>query len=92
MILVVLYHAKVVFTERFLGIDVCFYLGICDQRTDRAGNFEIWNVRLSQISSQFVQLCPIKLSGKLIYSDDNHLSVTGAALLYQPILEALNNN
>jgi hypothetical protein len=39
----------------------------------------------------FDQQCPIKLSGKLIYSDDNHLSVTGAALLYQPILEALNN-
>jgi hypothetical protein len=38
----------------------------------------------------FDQLCPIKLSGKFIYSDDNHLSVTGAALLYQPILEALN--
>jgi len=36
------------------------------------------------------QLCPIRLSGKFIYSDDNHLSVTGAALLYQPILEALN--
>jgi len=32
----------------------------------------------------------MKLSGKFIYSDDNHLSVTGAALLYQPILEALN--
>jgi len=39
----------------------------------------------------FNQLCPIKLSGKFIYSDDNHLSVTGAALLYQPILEALNS-
>ena len=39
----------------------------------------------------FDKLCPIKLSGKLIYSDDNHLSVTGAALLYQPILEALNS-
>ncbi len=38
----------------------------------------------------FDQLCPMKLSGKFIYSDDNHLSVTGAALLYQPILEALN--
>ncbi len=38
----------------------------------------------------FDQLCPIKLSGKFIYSDDNHLSVTGAALLHQPILEALN--
>jgi hypothetical protein len=38
----------------------------------------------------FDQQCPIKISGKFIYSDDNHLSVTGAALLYQPILEALN--
>jgi len=39
----------------------------------------------------FNQQCPIKLSGKFIYSDDNHLSVTGAALLYEPILNALNN-
>ena len=39
----------------------------------------------------FDQQCPIKLSGKLIYSDDNHLSVTGAALLYEPILKALNS-
>ena len=39
----------------------------------------------------FDKLCPIKLSGKFIYSDDNHLSVTGAALLYEPILNALNN-
>jgi len=38
----------------------------------------------------FDQQCPIKISGKFIYWDDNHLSVTGAALLYQPILEALN--
>jgi hypothetical protein len=39
----------------------------------------------------FDQQCPIKISGKFIYWDDNHLSVTGAALLYQPILEALNS-
>ena len=39
----------------------------------------------------FDELCPIKVSGKFIYSDDNHLSVTGAALLYQPIFEALNS-
>jgi len=38
----------------------------------------------------FNQQCPMKISEKFIYSDDNHLSVTGAALLYQPILEALN--
>ncbi len=39
----------------------------------------------------FDQQCPIKISGKFIYWDNNHLSVTGAALLYQPILEALNS-
>lgn len=39
----------------------------------------------------FDQQCPVKRSGKFIYSDDNHLSVTGAALLYEPILNALNN-
>jgi peptidoglycan/LPS O-acetylase OafA/YrhL len=38
----------------------------------------------------FDQQCPIKIYGKFIYWDNNHLSVTGAALLYQPILEALN--
>ena len=39
----------------------------------------------------FDQLCPVKISGKFIYSDDNHLSVTGAALLREPILKALNS-
>ena len=39
----------------------------------------------------FDQQCPVKISGKFIYWDDNHLSVTGAALLYEPILKALNS-
>ena len=39
----------------------------------------------------FDQLCPVMISGKFIYSDDNHLSVTGAALLREPILKALNS-
>lgn len=62
MILAVLDRAKVAFAGEFLGVDMFYFLGICNQRTDRAGNLGIWNVQPSQISNQFVQLCPIKLS------------------------------
>jgi lysophospholipase L1-like esterase len=58
------------------------------QQTDR----ELENVQLVPVLDLLCEevVCKVDVEGKLMYSDDNHLSSYGASLLYSRIASALS--